>query len=261
MSTEVVAPHWEGAVAGYWRSAWRIPELYIFQRTRSTNDVISRAGRAGAGAGTTAIADHQSEGRGRLGRTWIAPPGSALLLSVLLRPGSGSQQAAAGALPLRVGMALARALRVSAGITCMLKWPNDVLAGGAKLAGVLCEASADFVVAGVGVNVLQQAADFPPQLDPPATSVRLAGGSHGSRARLAGAILDELRPLFTRPHTPLGAAELDAFAALDALAGCRITIDGELAGTAAGIDPRGALLVSGPDGTRTCHAGTVRRAP
>lgn len=229
------------------------------ERVHSTNDVLRRRGLAGAPAGATAIAEHQTGGRGRLGRPWVAPPGQGLLISVLLRPGEAGQAAAAGALPLRVGLAVVRALQEAAGIRTCIKWPNDVLAGGRKLAGILCEAAGDFVVAGIGINVHQLAGDFPPALRARATSLRIETGNPGDRPRLAGTLLRELAPLFAAPHRPLEPAELAEFAALDALAGHPVAVDDVVAGTAAGVDPLGALLISGPAGLRTCHGGTVRR--
>jgi BirA family biotin operon repressor/biotin-[acetyl-CoA-carboxylase] ligase len=261
MPAERLADQWEGVPVEHWRAAWAVPALYIFQCTPSTNDVVRQAGLAGAPAGTTAIAELQSGGRGRLGRPWTAPSGKALLLSTLLRPDSAGMPAAAGALPVRVGLALARALQQAAGISPRLKWPNDVLVGDGKLAGILCEARSDFVVVGIGINVWQQVADFPPELRESATSLRLATASVPARAQLAERVLAELQPLFTAPHRPLADPELARFASLDALAGRQVAIDGQPAGTAAGIDRLGALLVSTPDGLRTCHAGTVRPVP
>lgn len=234
--------------------------MRIFQEARSTNDVIRLAGLHGGPAGLTAIADHQLAGRGRFGRTWEAPAGMALLVSVLIRPGPDGDPEAMGVLPLRVGMAVARALDASTGIRATLKWPNDVLAGRAKLAGILCEAAADFVVAGIGINVHQQGHHFPAELRGEATSAAMVTGHTCSRARLAGTLIAELRPLFTAPHRPLATAELAEFAARDALAGHPITIDGTSAGTATGIDPLGALLVRDADGVHALHSGTVRIA-
>jgi len=250
---------WEGAPVDYWRGAWDIPELLVFREVRSTNDIVRARALAGSPAGATAIADHQSAGRGRLGRAWVAPAGQALLLSVLFRPASDGPPEAAGAIPIRVGLALAAALHETTGVRVAIKWPNDVLADGGKLAGILCEAAAGFVVVGIGVNVHQQRPDFPSELGEAATSVRLLTGAGCSRADLAGAIVACLRPWFQAPGRPLDPSELSQFAALDALAGSPITIDHERAGTAAGIDPRGALIVVGPRGRRTHHAGTVRR--
>jgi BirA family biotin operon repressor/biotin-[acetyl-CoA-carboxylase] ligase len=261
MPTAVLAEQWEEAPPESWRQAWRLPELHIFQQASSTNDVIRRAALAGAPAGTTAIADFQTGGRGRLGRPWVAPAGAGLLLSVLCRPDPGGSAEAAGALPIRVGLAVARALRSAANITIALKWPNDILAEGAKLGGILCEAAGDFVVAGIGINVHQQAADFPPEVRSEATSLRLVTGLPCSRARVAGEILQELRRLFQHRHEPLETSELLCFAAADALAGRRVAVDGQLAGVAAGIDRLGGLLVQAPGGSRVIHAGTVRVVP
>jgi BirA family biotin operon repressor/biotin-[acetyl-CoA-carboxylase] ligase len=125
-------------------------------RTRSTQDVVLRAAREGAGEGYTCLAAEQTAGRGRQGRRWVAPAGSALLASVLVR----RSRAVAGGLPFAAGLALVDALATGSGVAAGLKWPNDVLVDGRKLAGILCEvepaAGADHRVAvalGLGVNL------------------------------------------------------------------------------------------------------------
>lgn len=261
MSEPVPVTRWEGEPVDHWRMCWGLPALHVFSSVPSTNDVLRAAGAAGSPAGTCAIAEHQSQGRGRLGRRWEAPEGTALLLSVLLRPGPGGSPAAAAVLPLRIGLAIAEAIASLAPVTPGLKWPNDVLLDGRKTAGILCEAAADFVVAGIGVNVGQGVEDFPPELRDQATSLRLAAGAAPSRAALAGAILRRLAPLFTAPHQPLSLVEIERFTALDVLAGRPIRVDDAPSGIAIGVTPLGSLLAD-VNGERTLiHAGTVRSMP
>ena len=250
-------PQWEGRSLTAWRTAWQVPELRILESTTSTNDVLRELALAGAAAGTVVIAEHQTAGRGRLGRTWQAPPGRALLCSVLLRPAS-ADAAAGAALPLRIGLAVAAALEQAAPVRATLKWPNDLLIDGAKVAGILCEAAAGFVVAGIGVNVAQRLSELPHDTDPPATSLRHACGLEIGRADVATALIAALRPLFAAPHGALDQAELARYAARDALRGRAVSVDGEPAGTVRGLDPRGALVVERDGTLRLVHAGTVR---
>jgi BirA family biotin operon repressor/biotin-[acetyl-CoA-carboxylase] ligase len=164
----------------------------------------------------------------------------------------------------------------------MIKWPNDVVvarsplgtprsassdaathAPFAKIAGILCEASAigstlGPVIVGIGVNVLQTMGDFPPHLRAHATSVLIETGAHLSRGDLATDLVARLRAIGDRLTDRLGDDEIDAFARHDALAGHRIAVDDRPAGVAAGIAPDGARLIDPPEGRRTGLTGTVR---
>lgn len=133
--------------------------------TGSTNADVAEAARAGAAEGLVVVADHQSAGRGRLDRSWDAPPGTALAASFLLRPDDVPLSRWPW-LPLLAGVACVEAVERAAGVPAVLKWPNDVLAGGNKLAGVLVERvegpAGPAAVVGVGLNVLQNATQLPP---------------------------------------------------------------------------------------------------
>lgn len=127
-----------------------------FEEVDSTNRWLLDEARRGAPEGLVAVADHQTAGRGRLGRTWEAPPGANLLMSVLLRPCEGPAPLAVDRLHLvtaAVALAGRAAARSVAGVEAMLKWPNDLLVGEAKLAGVLAESALPAVVVGIGLNV------------------------------------------------------------------------------------------------------------
>jgi BirA family transcriptional regulator, biotin operon repressor / biotin---[acetyl-CoA-carboxylase] ligase len=140
--------------------------------------------------GTTAATDLQTHGRGRLGRTWDAPAGRALLFSVLLHP--NPPMALWPELSLVAGDAVAAALREQTGVAAELGHPNDVLIGERKVAGILAEASVGRVVLGVGVNINQTAEELPAETAKPATSLRLETGREWERAPLFAAILLEL---------------------------------------------------------------------
>jgi BirA family biotin operon repressor/biotin-[acetyl-CoA-carboxylase] ligase len=140
--------------------------------------------------GATVVTDHQTEGRGRLGRTWEDVPGRALLMSVLLRP--DAPMPLWPELSLVAGDAVAAALRIETGIDASLRHPNDVVVAGRKLVGVLPEASSGRVVLGIGVNVNQTVDELPSDTAKPPTSLRVELGREVERAPLLAAILREL---------------------------------------------------------------------
>lgn len=140
--------------------------------------------------GAVVVADEQTEGRGRLGRTWLAPPGRAILCSVLLRP--APPMPFWPELSLVTGDAVAEALRAETGVAAVLSHPNDVLVEGRKLVGVLPEARPGRVVLGIGVNVSQRADELPTDTPKPPTSLLVELGRELPRAPLLAAILLEL---------------------------------------------------------------------
>jgi BirA family biotin operon repressor/biotin-[acetyl-CoA-carboxylase] ligase len=159
------------------------PYSYV-ERTASTQRLFDRDAPEGA----VAVAGVQTEGRGRLGRTWDAPAHTSILVSVVLRPGVPAPKLPE--LSVVAGRAVAEALREAAGVEPTVKFPNDVLIDGRKVAGVLAEASDGRVVLGIGVNVNQQAGELPPGVD--ATSLRIAAGHEFERAPLLAGILEQL---------------------------------------------------------------------
>ena len=216
------------------------PRLHL-RETTSTNDRARALAMGGAPHGTLVTAGSQSAGRGRQGRTWAAPPGRALLLSLLLRSYDPL-------LPLRAGLAVADL----AGAGALVKWPNDVLLDGRKLAGVLVEARPDvgWAVLGMGVNVAVELADLPADVRARAATL---GRPPGELDAALGELLAHLERRLAEPPA-------DCLAALrerDALLGRPLRWSGG-EGTGAGIDDEGALLVRLADGTvRTLDAGEV----
>ena len=163
--------------------------LDVLAQTGSTNDDLLAAARAGAAEGAVLVAEHQTRGRGRQGRQWVSRTGSALIFSVLLRP-AAVPPADRGWLPLLTGVAVARALRQVAGVDAALKWPNDVLADGAKLAGILAEQAGEAIVIGVGLNVAATRDELPPPGPgalPPTSLALLAARTDRAEAGLASA--------------------------------------------------------------------------
>ena len=223
----------------------------------STNRYALDAARAGEPAGLVVVADHQSAGRGRLGRTWEAPAGASLLTSVLLRP--TIRLDALHLLTMAAGLAMADAVAAMAGFAPTLKWPNDLLAGGRKLAGMLTEAEitdgvVTAVVVGIGVNV--QWTDFPPEIAETATACNLVVGHDVSR----DALLDEFVARYGARLADLDAVPEEYRARLGTL-GERVRV--ELAaetfeGEACGVADDGALEVRTDDGSvRVVSAGDV----
>lgn len=161
--------------------------------TGSTNDVVRVEARAGAPEGLVVVADRQTAGRGRRGRAWDSPAGLGLWFSVLLRPSLPARQAPL--LAFVAAAAVREAVAAAAGVPVLIKWPNDVVAlDGRKVSGILVEMEADgdrvrHCVVGIGVNVNQQPADFPPEVRPSAVSVRLLAGRPVARVPLLQAIL------------------------------------------------------------------------
>ena len=216
----------------------------------STNDEAWAAFAAGAPDGTVVVADAQTAGRGRLGRAWHTAPGKSLALSVLLR--EGCEPAALGLLPLAAGLAAAEAL-AALGARPALKWPNDVLLAGRKVAGVLCETRRGGAVAGVGMNLGQAAADFPPEIAATATSLTLAGIAV-AREDVAAALLDALEARWDALRRDGPAELLAAWSARADFWGAPVTVragDGTLTGVALGLDAAGALRLALADGAET----------
>jgi len=170
---------------------WRAVE--VLASTGSTNaDLLARA-VAGAPEGVVLAAEEQTAGRGRMGRSWLSPPRAALTFSLLLRPDVVSP-ARRGWLPLLAGVSVTSAVRAVAGVDARLKWPNDVLAGPAKLGGILAEAIGDAVVVGIGLNVSTEPGELPPPGPSPggalpATSLFALGSAKLDRERLLTEIL------------------------------------------------------------------------
>ena len=208
--------------------------------TDSTNERAKLLAAGGAPHGTLVTADEQAAGRGRQGRQWTAPAGSAVLMSLVLREFDEL-------LPLTAAVAVSEALPVDAAV----KWPNDVWIGRRKVAGILVEGRPQegWAVLGVGLNV--SATEFPPELAETATSLLLSG-TDTTRDLVLGDLLRSLSEWLEAPPE----AVLSAWRSRDALKGERVRWS-DREGIAAGIDDSGALLVDTRDGPVTLDAGEV----
>lgn len=224
----------------------------VLAETGSTNDDARAAAAAGAPHGAVFLADAQTAGRGRGDHAWHSPPGENLYMSIILRP--RVEAASVPPIALVVGVAVARAIERRLGASppfeIGIKWPNDLIVSGRKLAGVLVEGrlrgkEVSSLVAGLGVNVRSQS--FPPSIADRAISLAMLGVSDLSRASLAAAIIAELGSaiaLFEQSRLEPFARELER---RDVLRGSRVDVSG-VRGVAEGIDADGRLLIRTEDG-------------
>lgn len=240
-------------------------EVLYLETTDSTNVRAQELGEAGAVEGTVVIADRQTAGKGRLGRQWVSPPGVNFYASVLLRP--PIPPTAASQLTFLSAVAVARAIEESSGLQPRVKWPNDILLAGRKVAGLLNELSAEterihYVILGIGVNLNMRSDQFPSDLRYPATSVALEKGMPVSRTAFARALFRHLDELY-RVYLAEGfGTVLRAWESFFDLQGREVEVDMQPTrrrGTIVGLDAEGALLlrVEG-GGTERVLAGDVR---
>jgi BirA family biotin operon repressor/biotin-[acetyl-CoA-carboxylase] ligase len=236
--------------------------VHWYEELGSTNDRAKELAEEGAEHGEVVIAESQTAGRGRRGRTWASPPRRNLYFSAVLRP--ELPPARAPELTLVGAVALCDALR-AAGVEAGIKWPNDVLASGRKIAGILTELAAEpdrvhWVVLGAGVNVNARREDFPEELRDEATSILVERGQAAPRALFAAACFTALEGWLDR-HAEDGFGPVrDAWRARSVTLGRAVTVlaDGrEVRGTAEDIDDAGALLVRTDAGLERILAGDV----
>jgi BirA family biotin operon repressor/biotin-[acetyl-CoA-carboxylase] ligase len=211
------------------------------EQTESTNDDAAAAAKTGAVHGALFGAETQTRGRGRRGSEWLSTPGEGLWFSLLLRPTFGAERAPGLALCAGLAVRAAVAPRVSAELS--VKWPNDVLAGGRKLAGILVESQLSgariaSVVVGIGINVAQR--QFPEPLAGIATSLALLSASDVGRERLLSDVLAQFELELARLSERGMSAVAEALGPHDALRGRRLRVD-SLVGVGAGIDDSGRL--------------------
>ena len=255
---------------GLWRQVRVVPE------TGSTNADLLAAARSGAEEGLVLVAEAQTAGRGRMGREWISPPAAGLTFSVLLRP-RGVPTGALGWIPLLAGVATVSGLRRVAAVGARLKWPNDVVADGRKLAGILAESRGGAVVVGVGLNVFQRPAELPGLaatslwIEWPAADGRRPGPGAGprqpDREQLLAAVLSEMQRWYLAWRDQASPGDADAcglraeYLRWCDTVGREVTVSlpggAAVAGTAVGVDPAGRLQVETQTGRVQVSAGDV----
>lgn len=220
------------------------------RETDSTNRQLRILAASGAAAGTALLADRQTDGRGRMGRSFASPAGKGLYVSVLLRPGLAPDSL--GCLTPWAAVAVRRAVRETCGLDAQIKWVNDLLCRGKKLCGILTEGAfrdgeAQFAVLGVGLNVSALPSDFPPELRETATSVLLETGAAPPVETLAAAVIRALRALPEHWKTG-GAALCDEYRAACVTIGRPVRLTDGTEGFAEDVEADFALRVRLADG-------------
>ncbi|NLW08107.1 MAG: biotin--[acetyl-CoA-carboxylase] ligase [Clostridia bacterium] len=249
-------------------TSWLGRNLYCFDEVGSTNQVAKELADGGAPEGTVVIAESQSSGRGRRGRSWLSTPYKGIWFSLILRPRVAPARACQ--LTLLAAVATAVAVRELTGLPPGIKWPNDLLAGGRKLCGILTEIKAEidlieYVVLGIGLNVNLEASDFGPELKSVATSLYLELGRKQERLPLFQKIMAELETWYEcwqeKGFAPVRRAWKEANITL----GCPVQVNSwqeVFQGLAVDIDAEGALLVRGAGGEiRRFNSGEVTLSP
>ena len=241
----------------------RFPDRTIvyFESIDSTMREAARLAASGCPSGTTVVAGEQTAGQGRHGHSWHSELAAGLYVSIVLRPRDGTT--AAPALTLALGLATAEAIARTADVACDIRWPNDLMIGGGKTAGILVNLADKAVIAGIGVNVNHT--EFPPDLRDEATSLRIATGREHSREQLLGNLLQSVDGFCRMLWDGGNAAIFAQFARRSTYAsGKRVTVamgDRTISGVTAGLDSFGFLRVRTGDGrVETIVAGGVRAA-
>ena len=242
----------ETTIADQIHTKWAGKTVHFARETDSTNLWIKRLAKEGASEGTLALAEFQSAGRGRLGRSWEVPEGTSVMMSILLRPKFEPQYAPT--LTLVMGMAVAKAVK-NLGFDVSIKWPNDVVVSHKKICGILTEMGVrdgkiDYAVIGVGINV--NIKEFPEEMADKATSLYLESGKEFDRSQIPGLVMEAFEKYYEK------------FAATCDLSGLKEEYESILAnynqpvrvlakepyeGVARGITDGGGLLVEKNDGT------------
>jgi len=242
LSFEAVAPYIRG----------RFGKPYRYEPECESTQLMLHG--SGLPEGATAATDHQTGGRGRMGRPWTAPPASSLLVSVMLHP---PPERHLPELSLVAALAAAEAIEGATGLTAQIKWPNDVMLNRRKVAGILSELSEGTVIVGIGMNVNQARDALPSDTPTEAGSLRTLTGSTYDRAALLGSLLFRLERIYDGWRHG-GLADLyGEIGARDFLRGRRITVDGEAA-TASQILRDGRLeIATDAHETRAIESGEV----
>ncbi len=224
-------------------------EIQVYRETTSTNDIIEKLARDGVREGVVVFAESQTRGRGRLGRKWVSPANKGLWFSILLRPHLHPQESTQ--LTVASATALRRAILNTTELKPEIKWPNDILIGGKKVAGILTELRAELdrvhhITLGIGVDVNVAAAELPAEIRSIATSLMVEAGTEISRVELAAAIIRELDKDYCRVCNGEFSEVADEWEAGCATIGRNVKVhmgDRTISGRAESLDDDGALLV------------------
>lgn len=236
-------------------------DIRVFEQTTSTNDVVEKLARDGVREGVVVFAESQTRGRGRLGRKWVSPARKGLWFSILLRPNLRPQETTQ--LTVATAIALRRAIFSQTRLPVEIKWPNDILLGGKKLAGILTEMSAELdrvrhVIPGIGIDVNQDASEFPLELRKTATSLKIESGESLSRPALAVEILRELDRDYSRVCEGKFSDIAGEWVEHCATIGGNVTVqigERKIRGRAESLDDNGALILRTEHGRLQCITG------
>jgi BirA family biotin operon repressor/biotin-[acetyl-CoA-carboxylase] ligase len=229
-------------------------DVHVFEQTTSTNDVVEKLARDGVREGVVVFAESQTRGRGRLGRKWVSPARKGLWFSILLRPNLRPQETTQ--LTVASATALRRAIFSQTRLPIEIKWPNDILIGGKKAAGILTEMSAELdrvrhVILGIGIDVNQDAPEFPAEIRKIATSLKIESGESVSRAALATAVLRELDAEYYRISAGRFSDVAAEWMEHCTTIGKNVTVqigDRKIRGRAESLDDDGALILRSEHG-------------
>jgi BirA family biotin operon repressor/biotin-[acetyl-CoA-carboxylase] ligase len=229
--------------------------IYFFHEAGSTNDIASAYADSGCEEGTVIIADSQSKGRGRLGRTWFSPSGKNIHISVVLRPVLSPMHATV--LTIMTSVAVASVIRQTFKIDALIKWPNDIMVSGRKMAGILSEMKTEndkimYAVIGIGINTNLTSEEIPDEIRETTTSLYLESGKITPRTDVVIALLQELDRYYGVLKNSGSAALIDNWTKLSATIGKNIRVASGahvFEGTAEAIDNDGFLLIRLIDGS------------
>jgi BirA family biotin operon repressor/biotin-[acetyl-CoA-carboxylase] ligase len=238
------------------KTKWLGKKIHYFQTLDSTNSQAYQLALNGAEEGEVVVAESQERGKGRLGRHWFSPPFLNLYLSIILRPYISPHQASL--ITLMAAVATADAIRKLSGLLPLIKWPNDILLGGRKVAGLLNEIQSEmdrihFVILGIGINLNMDEKMFSKEIESIATSLKIEMGQTISRKYFLQSLLQELENWYTIFMKQGSTMILEAWRDRAQLKGrqIKVTSFGEiLIGVAADVDSDGALILEMADGKR-----------
>lgn len=243
----------EAELARLLQTKWAGRRLILLDEVDSTNDEAKRLAAQGAPHGTLVVAEEQSAGKGRRGRSWASKKGGGIFMSLLLRPEFSPE--CASMLTLVAALAVEEGIRRTTGLSCGIKWPNDMVTDGRKLVGILTEMSTDadairYVVVGIGINA--NTAEFPAEIRDTAASLRLALGAPVNRAALIAAVLNAWEDFYAEFLKKLDLSLLkESYNKLLVNFGREVRVltpGDEYNGISRGITDKGELLVELDDG-------------
>ena len=225
---------------------------YFMDRTDSTNRVARDLAREGAPEGTLVVAESQTRGKGRQGRTWFSPGGENIYLSLILRPSLSLLEVSH--VTFLVSVALTQVIRDRLGLEALIKWPNDIYINGKKVAGILVEmesrgSAPSFLVVGVGLNVNTPRGGFPPEISTRATSLMIEKGEGLLRARILAWFMEVLEAWYHALKREEREPLLKYWREHNYTLGRRVHLEDGREGWAVGITPQGSLLVRTRGGT------------